>query len=98
MPGGATGFGPCAALPDTAFYHYAVQQNLYAAILARNYGVRVHAMYLAQFHPRLKAYHCVRVPELPCHVCLSRCCVSEQCSRHATVCRHHTYLLYGIQC
>ena len=62
--GGATGFGPCAALPDTAFYHYAVQQNLYAAILARNYGVRVHAMYLAQFHPRLKAFHCVRVPEL----------------------------------
>ena len=62
--GGQTGFGPCADLPDTSFSHYCVQLNLYKRILERGYGVEVHAMHLAQFHPHLKAYHCVEVPAM----------------------------------
>ncbi len=61
---GRTGSGPCSALPDTKFYHYAVQQNLYKCILNRCYGIRVRRMYLAQFHPELPTYHFVQVPEL----------------------------------
>ena len=62
--GGETGFGPCASLPNTAYWHYSLQQNLYAAILERCYGVAVHAMYLVQLHPKLPSYHCVQVPEM----------------------------------
>ena len=62
--GGRTGLGPCSSLPDTAFSHYCVQLNLYKRILERRYGLRVHGMHLAQFHPQLKSYHCVEVPPM----------------------------------
>ena len=63
--GGRSGFGPCADLPDTAYSHYCVQLNLYKRILERSYGMEVHGMHLAQFHPMLKSYHCVEVPPMP---------------------------------
>ena len=62
--GGETGLGPCASLPNTSYWHYCLQQNLYAAILERCYGLTVHAMYLVQLHPKLPSYHCVAVPEM----------------------------------
>ena len=62
---GETGHGPCAALPNTPMGHYTAQQNLYAAILARNYDVNVTSIYLVQLHPDLPTYKHVPVPLLP---------------------------------
>lgn len=62
---GKHGTGPCEGLLDTDFYHYAMQQNLYRAMLERQYGVRVKSMRLAQFHPTaLTEYRIVDVPDL----------------------------------
>ena len=62
--GDRTGSGPCSTLPDTKFFHYCVQQNLYKRILERCYGITVKRMHLAQFHPELMGYHHVQVPDL----------------------------------
>ena len=62
---GETGSGPCAALANTSLGHYTAQQNLYAKILARNYGVTVDRMYLVQLHPDLAKYRWVPVPLMP---------------------------------
>ena len=62
---GETGWGACAALPNTSLGHYTAQQNLYAAIVSRNYNLAIDAIYLVQLHPALKTYNCVSVPLLP---------------------------------
>jgi ATP-dependent exoDNAse (exonuclease V) beta subunit len=62
---GETGFGPCAELANSAMGHYTAQQNLYAAILKRNYDIYVAAIFLVQLHPDLKTYKHVEVPMLP---------------------------------
>ena len=56
------GLGCCSHLPDHAFSHYCVQQNLYRLILKRNYGVVLQSMHLAQFHPSQREYNFVEVP------------------------------------
>lgn len=38
-------------IPNTNFWHYSLQLNIYKAILERNYGVRVRDLYLVQLHP-----------------------------------------------
>ena len=53
----------CEHLLDNAFNHYALQQNLYAAILRRRYGILLQSMALVQIHPELPGYHVVDVPE-----------------------------------
>lgn len=58
------GHGHAAELPDNAYWHYAVQQNLYAAILRRYYDIDVSAMYLLQAHPMIDSANCVRVKDL----------------------------------
>ena len=58
------GLGLCADLPNTKFFHYCVQQNLYKFIVERHYGLRIDRMFLAQFHPLLEAYNCVAVPDM----------------------------------
>ena len=62
---GETGWGPCAALPNNAMGHYSAQQNLYAAILSRNYDITVDEIYLVQMHPNLSTWKQVEVPMLP---------------------------------
>jgi hypothetical protein len=62
---GETGWGPCAALANTPMAHYTVQQNLYASILARNYGMVVDRIYLVQLHPDLPTYRRIPVPLMP---------------------------------
>ena len=59
---GETGWGPCAAMPNTPRAHYTMQQSLYACILARSYGLRVDRAMLVQLHPDLKTYNAVQVP------------------------------------
>ncbi len=49
-------------LPDTAFYHYSIQQNLYRYILERHYGIKVRALNLVVLCPDYLDYHVVSVP------------------------------------
>ena len=49
-------------LPDTSYYHYCLQQNLYRYMLERNYGIRVNALNLVVLCPDYDNYHLVPVP------------------------------------
>jgi ATP-dependent exoDNAse (exonuclease V) beta subunit len=53
-------------LPDSNFWHYALQLNTYKTILERNYGRQVSGMYLVRLHPDnpKKTYELVKVPVL----------------------------------
>jgi len=53
-------------LPDSNFWHYALQLNTYKTILERNYGKQVSAMYLVRLHPDnpKKTYELLKVPVL----------------------------------
>ena len=62
---GETGWGPCATLANNAMGHYTAQQNVYAAILKRNYDIYVNEIYLVQLHPDMPTYKHVEVPMLP---------------------------------
>ncbi len=66
----ANGFGgyaltECIAhLPDTNYWHYALQLNTYKAILERKYGKIVKRMFLVGLHPHLSKYQIYTVPNL----------------------------------
>lgn len=53
-------------LPDTNFWHYALQLNVYKAILEHKYGKKVTALYLVCMHPenKYKNYQRIEVPFL----------------------------------
>jgi len=51
-------------LPDTPFYHYCVQQNLYRYMLELHYGIQVKAMNLVVLHPENPNYVVVAVPKM----------------------------------
>jgi hypothetical protein len=51
-------------LPDSNFWHYALQLNTYKTILERNYGKRVSDMYLVRLHPDSTTYQLLKVPVL----------------------------------
>ena len=43
---------PCISeMPDTNYWHYTLQLNIYKYILENKYGKLVHGMYLVQLHP-----------------------------------------------
>lgn len=54
-PFGKKGLPPFEGLPNTNFGHYTVQQNAYAWILRRHYGIDVKRMLLLQVHHTLNA-------------------------------------------
>jgi hypothetical protein len=59
---------PCIThLPDTNFWHYALQLNTYKEILEQKYGKKVTALYLVCMHPEnhTKTYDRIEVPFLP---------------------------------
>ena len=58
---GKTGFNGIS-LPDTPFYHYCIQQNLYRYMLQRDYGIRVGGMNLVVLCPDYPTYYKVEVP------------------------------------
>ena len=66
----ANGFGgyaltECIAhLPDTNYWHYALQLNTYKAILERKYEKTVKHMFLVGLHPHLSKYQIYTVPNL----------------------------------
>jgi len=47
-------------LPDTNYWHYALQLNTYKAILIKNYGMNVKDLFLVILHPDNKSY--LRIP------------------------------------
>lgn len=53
-------------LPDTNFWHYALQLNTYKMILEKKYGKKVTALYLVCLHPdnKYKTYERISVPFL----------------------------------
>ena len=64
-----TGFGgrmSCNGinLPDTAFYHYCLQQNLYRYMLEQHYAIRVRAMNLVVLCPDYPTYYVAQVPRM----------------------------------
>ena len=51
-------------LPDTAYYHYCIQQNLYRYMLETHYGIRVKAMNLVVLCPDYPTYFVAPVPKM----------------------------------
>ena len=52
------------SLPDTSFYHYCIQQNLYRYMLERHYGIRLKAMNLVVLCPDYPTYYVAQVPKM----------------------------------
>lgn len=65
---GKTGLGIMARVPDTAFYHYALQLSFYRYILETKYDVHPVKMCLGVFHPDNKCGYTIEVPYLEEHV------------------------------
>ena len=59
--GGRTSTGGIT-IPDTSYYHYCLQQNLYRYMLQQHYGVRVKAMNLVVLCPDYDDYRVASVP------------------------------------
>lgn len=57
---------PLDHLPDTAYWHYAMQLNIYRHILETKYGKTIEGMYLVGIHPELlpRPYQEEKVPFL----------------------------------
>ena len=53
-------------LPDTNFWHYSLQLNMYKTIIEEKYGKKVTELYLVCFHPEnaYKTYDRILVPML----------------------------------
>jgi ATP-dependent exoDNAse (exonuclease V) beta subunit len=56
-----TGFAPIDHLPDTNYWHYTLQLNVYKWILETYYGLDVADMYLVIMHPDNKSYKRMRL-------------------------------------
>ena len=52
------------SLPDTSFYHYCIQQNLYRYMLEKHYGIKVKAMNLVVLCPDYPTYYVAPVPKM----------------------------------
>jgi hypothetical protein len=51
-------------MPDTNFWHYALQLNTYKAILERKYGKRIRDLFLVRLHPNAESYELICLPDL----------------------------------
>lgn len=51
-----TGKGPVSHLPDSNFWHYSLQLNVYKFILETEYDIKVSGMYLVFLHPTQDSY------------------------------------------
>lgn len=51
-------------LPDTAFYHYCVQQNLYRYMLETHYGIKVRGMNLVVLCADYPCYFVAQIPRM----------------------------------
>ena len=53
-------------LPDTNFWHYSLQLNIYKGILEKNYGVEISQLFLVKLHPDNKSgsFELIKLPFL----------------------------------
>jgi len=51
-------------IPDTNFWHYSLQLNIYKAIIERKYDKKVTNLYLVQLHPNQKNYKLIECADL----------------------------------
>lgn len=63
-PYGKYGEEPFEHVPDTPWGHYCVQQNIYAYILERDYGIKVKRCRLLRVHDTIQNYQLVEVMDL----------------------------------
>ena len=56
------GLPPCDFLVDNEWSHYAMQQNIYAAILADRYGMELKSIHLLQLHEKQSHYKLIPIP------------------------------------
>jgi hypothetical protein len=61
----ARGFPPFEKLPHTNLGHYTVQQNLYAHMLRKHYGIDCKTLSLLQLHPDLPTFVVWKLELLP---------------------------------
>ena len=63
-PWKCTALTPIPHIPDTSFYHYALQLSMYRYILEKKYNIHVSQSRLGVFHPSNDSYHIVDLPYL----------------------------------
>jgi hypothetical protein len=51
-------------LPDSNFWHYALQLNTYKAILEEKYEKKIKDLYLVRLHPNAEEYELIKLPDL----------------------------------
>jgi len=51
-------------IPDTNYWHYALQLNVYKALLEKNYGVKISELFLVRLHPNSDNYEKIHVVNL----------------------------------
>jgi ATP-dependent exoDNAse (exonuclease V) beta subunit len=51
-------------LPDSNFWHYALQLNTYKAILEEKYEKKIKDLYLVRLHPNAEEYELINLPDL----------------------------------
>ena len=61
---------PLDHLPDSNYFHYALQLNIYRYILESEYGYRVSGMFLGIVHPLSESYQCIEIPRLDQEIAL----------------------------
>ena len=59
---------PITHIPDTTYWHYALQVSIYRYILERKYGIGVSNCCLAVFHPNNPRHYLLRMPYLRAEV------------------------------
>ena len=58
------GLGPVSHLPDTNYWHYTIQLNLYRWILEKHYGLKISELALIVLHPTNKNYKIYKLNRL----------------------------------
>lgn len=61
---GKTALPPISHIPDTTYWHYALQVSIYRYILEKNYGIQVSESKLAVFHPDNRIPYVINIPYL----------------------------------
>lgn len=59
-----TALSPISHIPDTTYWHYALQISIYRYILEKNYDINVKSGHLVVLHPSNPTYYVVNVPYL----------------------------------
>ena len=57
------GFPPVEHLPNSNYWHYSLQLNIYKKILEKNYDKVIDEMYLLSLHPNNSGYLKIKFPD-----------------------------------